>query len=218
MTRKLFWQDPYQTELATHIRHAETEAVYTTQNIFYALSGGQESDTGDINGLPVLAAAKDGLDIRYTLAPGHGLQPGVPVTMRIDWPRRYSLMRLHFAAELVLESVYRLCPGIESPGIEKIGAHIAADKARIDFVSAENFNALLPDLRANVQALIEAAHPIRSEFSDEQAQRRVWEIEGFARIPCGGTHLKNSSEVGPLTLKRNNTGKGKERVEIYLAS
>lgn len=212
MTRKLFWQDPYQTELLTQIRHAEPDAVYTTETIYYALSGGQESDTGDIHGLPVLAAAKDGLDIRYTLAPGHGLQPGDPVTMRIDWPRRYRLMRLHFAAELVLESIYRL-----RPGIEKIGAHIAADKARIDFVSAENFNALLPELRANVQALIDAAHPIRSEFSDEQAQRRVWEITGFARVACGGTHLKNSAEVGPLTLKRNNIGKGKERVEIYLA-
>lgn len=213
MTRKLFWQDPYQTELATHIRHAEAEAVYTTETIFYALSGGQESDAGDINGLPVLAAAKDGLDIRYTLAFGHGLQPGDAVTMSIDWPRRYRLMRLHFAAELVLQSIYGM-----RPGIRKIGAHIAADKARIDFVSGENFNALLPELRANVLDLIEAAHPIRSEFSDAQAQRRVWEIEGFARVPCGGTHLKNSSEVGPLTLKRNNIGKGKERVEIYLAS
>jgi Ser-tRNA(Ala) deacylase AlaX len=35
-------------------------------------------------------------------------------------------------------------------------------------------------------------------------------------VPCGGTHLKRSGEVGNIALKRRNLGKGKERVEIYL--
>ena len=44
---------------------------------------------------------------------------------------------------------------------------------------------------------------------------RYWEIEGFARVPCGGTHLKRTGEVGNIALKRKNIGKGKERIEVY---
>ena len=74
----------------------------------------------------MLLAEKVGFDIVYTLPPTHMLKPGDPVRISIDWERRYSLMRHHFAAEMVLQLVYRL-----RPGIERIGAHIARDKARM---------------------------------------------------------------------------------------
>ncbi|CZO41432.1 alanyl-tRNA synthetase [Legionella pneumophila] len=45
---------------------------------------------------------------------------------------------------------------------------------------------------------------------------RYWEIEGFSKVSCGGTHVKSTAEVGYITLKRSNVGKGKERIEIYL--
>ena len=35
---------------------------------------------------------------------------------------------------------------------------------------------------------------------------------------CGGTHVQNTREIGPIRLKRKNTGKGRERVETYLTS
>ena len=129
--------------------------------------------------------------------------------MSIDWERRYRLMRLHFAAELVLELAYdRLAP------VEKVGAHIAAEKARIDFALDRGIKAELPGLRDAAQAIVDADRPIVSAFSDEANQRRYWEVEGVARVPCGGTHLRRTGEVGQLTLKRKNVGKGKERIEI----
>ena len=131
--------------------------------------------------------------------------------MAIDWERRYRLMRLHFAAELVLEVVYR-----QFEGIGKIGAHIAEDKARLDFGWPVSLSEHFPLITEKVQALIDADRVIRSNFSDEKAQRRTWEVEGFALIPCGGTHLKRTSEVGAIRLKRKNIGKGKERIEVYV--
>src|SRR5262249_18484344 len=80
--------------------------------------------------------------------------------------------------------------------VEKTGAHIAVDKARIDFAWPESIAPLLPLLRDEAQALVDADHPIVSAFSDEPAQRRYWEIAGFARVPCGGTHLRRTSEIG----------------------
>jgi len=209
VTRKLFWQDPYRARLETRVASVAGDQVTLEETILYALSGGQESDHGSIGGHPVLEAQKDGREIRYRLDPGHGLEPGDAVAIEIDWPRRYRLMRLHFAAEIVLELVYRsLGP------IRKIGAHIAADKARIDFEWSENIAAHLPALAQAAQAIVEADRPITSAYSDEAAERRYWQIADFDPVPCGGTHLKRTGEIGRIELKRRNIGKGKERIEI----
>jgi Ser-tRNA(Ala) deacylase AlaX len=159
----------------------------------------------------VLAARKDGAEIVYSLEDGHGLRPGDPVRVMIDWVRRYRLMRLHFAAELVLELTYRRCTGIE-----KVGAHIAEDKSRIDFAWSESLTPLLPAIQQEAAGLIAADHTITSAFSDAAAGRRYWEIVGFARVPCGGTHLRRTGEVGVIELRRKNLGRGKERIEIAL--
>jgi Ser-tRNA(Ala) deacylase AlaX len=211
VTRKLFWADPYQTTLSTTVTQVDGPQVWLQDTIFYAFSGGQESDAGTIAGQPVEQAEKQGRDIVYTLPPGHGLRVGAEVTVEIDWPRRYRLMRLHFAAELTLETIYR-----DLAGVEKIGAHIAADKARIDFALPEPITPHLPAIRAKVQGLIDADSEIVSAFSDTGAERRYWEVPGYCQVPCGGTHLRRTGEVGRIALKRKNIGKGKERVEITL--
>ncbi|WP_374384892.1 alanyl-tRNA editing protein [Dongia sp.] len=211
MLRKVFWEDPYLAHLDTEVASVDGDAVTLAATIIYAFSGGQESDQGSIGGHEVLDARKMGADILYTLAPDHGLVQGQKVATTIDWARRYRLMRLHFAAEIVLELVYR-----DLGPIEKIGAHIAADKARIDFARATPVTPELPALTARANAIIADDLPITSAFSDESVGRRFWQVPGFEPVPCGGTHLKRTGEVGPVTLKRRNIGKGKERIEIFL--
>ncbi len=211
VTQKLFWADPYQTQLDTYITSVEGNDVTVAQTIFYAFSGGQESDAGTFNTHAVLQARKDGQNIIYTLADGHGFKVGDPVTMQLDWERRYKLMRLHFAAEIILELTYQhLNP------ITKIGAHIAQDKSRIDFEWNENISQYFPTLTEKANALVDANLDIISAYSDEQTQKRYWEIAGFACVACGGTHLHRTGEVGHIQLKRKNVGKGKERIEIVV--
>lgn len=132
--------------------------------------------------------------------------------MEIDWGRRYKLMRLHFAAEIVLELVTRKL------GIEKIGAHIAETKARIDFFYDKNISPFLESILAEYNEIIARNAAIKTDFSDIENQRRYWEVEGFSRVPCGGTHVKSTAEVGQVTLKRVNIGGGKERIEIKLTN
>lgn len=211
VTQKLFWADPYQTQLDTHITHVKGNDVTVAQTIFYAFSGGQESDAGTFNNQPVLQARKEGQNIVYSLADGHGFKVGDPLRIQLDWERRYKLMRLHFAAEIILELTYQnLNP------ITKIGAHIAQDKSRIDFEWNENIAQYFPLLTEKANALVDANLDIISAFSDEQTQKRYWEIAGFARVACGGTHLRRTGEVGHIQLKRKNVGKGKERIEIVV--
>lgn len=213
MTIKHFWTDPYLHRLSTAIASVDGPRVTLAETIFFAFSGGQESDRGTIAAYPVLGAEKNGTEIVYTLPDAHGLAVGDPVEIVIDGERRYRLMRLHFAAELVLELCYR-----HFAGIAKIGAHISEDKARLDFLWRESLSPELPALLAAVNALVEADAEIISTFDDEAAERRSWSIAGFARVPCGGTHLRRTGEVGALRLKRHNVGRGKERIEISLAS
>lgn len=211
MTHKVFWTDPYLACLDTEITRVDGDTVTVDATIFYAFSGGQESDRGTLGGRPVLEARKEGKEIFYTLAPGHGLQSGDPVRIDIDWQRRYRLMRLHFAAEIVLELVYRK---LDYPS--KVGAHIAEDKARIDFEWDENISSFFPGILSTVQQIVADDRPITSAFADEANEERYWEIPDFGRVPCGGTHLRRTGEIGDVVLKRKNPGKGKERIEIRL--
>ncbi|MFT8708887.1 MAG: alanyl-tRNA editing protein [Sporolactobacillus sp.] len=209
--QKVFWDDPYLTELEAAITSVTGQSVTLSRTIAYAFNGGQASDSGTIGGLPILSATKDGKEIRYQLPENHQLRTGDTVAVMIDWARRYRLMRLHFAAELVLESVYQF---FYHP--EKIGANINEDKARIDFYWEGSIAAIFPELTARVNQMIAGDLPITSAFSDQSNERRYWRIEGFAEVPCGGTHIRRTGEIGSIHLKRRNLGKGKERIEIYL--
>jgi Ser-tRNA(Ala) deacylase AlaX len=209
-TEKVFWVDPYLTELKTKVTTVQGNIISLERTIFYALSGGQESDEGTIESYRVLEARKDGAEIYYRIEDGHDLVPGKGVTVHIDWNRRYRLMRLHFAAEIVLELVYK-----KFPGIEKIGAHIAEDKARIDFRWDDNFSPYLAELQVAANALVASDKDIISAFEDRENERRYWEIPDFSRVPCGGTHLKRTSEIGAIRLKRDNVGKGKQRIIVF---
>jgi len=212
MTRKVFWEDPYLTQLETRVTSVNDNDMTVEQTIFYAFAGGQESDRGTIGNSRVLQARKEGKEIVYTLENGHGLKPGDRVRMTIDWERRYRLMRLHFAAEIVLELAYQ-----HLHSIKKIGAHIAQDKARIDFEWGENISKVFPVIKEEARRIVEANQEIVSAFSDEDAEERYWEIGKFARVPCGGTHLRRTGEIGEIELKRKNPGKGKERIEITIS-
>ena len=210
--RKVFWDNPYQQSLNTKVVSVNENRLLLEDTIAFSFSGGQESDKATINGLSVIHSEIDNNLIYYTLEEGHGLTAGKAVKMEIDWPRRYRLMRLHFAAELILELVTRKLQ------VEKIGAHIAENKARIDFFFDKNIAVYFEEILKEYNEIITKDLPIKKEFSDIENQRRYWEIEGFAKVPCGGTHVKSTAEVRIVSLKRKNVGGGKERIEITLVN
>ena len=208
--QKVFWDDPYKKSLTTKVSEVNGDRILFEETIAFSFSGGQESDKAYVNGLPIIDSEKVGNVIYYVLPKDHGLSLGDKVTMEIDWSRRYKLMRLHFAAELILELVKRKL------NLKKIGAHIAETKARIDFIYDKNISHIFEDILAQYNEIIKQDLPIITGFSDLENQRRFWEIEGFSKVSCGGTHVRSTREVGYVTLKRSNIGGGKERIEIRL--
>jgi Ser-tRNA(Ala) deacylase AlaX len=101
--RKVFWDNPYQTTLDTRVVSVNGDEFLFESTIAYSFTGGQESDKAFINDLPILNSRMEGNLIYYTLPENQDLAVGDAITMTIDWPRRHRLMRLHFAAELVLD-------------------------------------------------------------------------------------------------------------------
>ena len=186
MTKKIFWENPYLTNLKAKISSVDQVLVTLDQTIFYAFSGGQESDSGTIGGYPVLKAEKSEFEIFYTLPEDHTLKVGDDVDVHIDWDRRYKLMRLHFAAELVLELICR-----KYPSTEKVGAHIAQDKARIDFQWPENISKILPEIQAEAQKIIDSHQPIISALSVmKRTNADTGKSKSFPKFPAAGRILK----------------------------
>lgn len=94
--RKVFWDNPYQQTLQTKVASVTGNRILLEETIAFSFSGGQESDKAYINNYEVVNSEIEGNLIYYTLPEGHGLKAGDAVTMTIDWPRRYRLMRLHY--------------------------------------------------------------------------------------------------------------------------
>jgi Ser-tRNA(Ala) deacylase AlaX len=208
---KKFWEDPYLYNIEAKITSVDGVFVTLDQTVFYAFSGGQQSDIGTIGRYEVLEAVTEGLEIKYRLTDDHALAVGDEVLLQIDSVHRDKLRRLHFATELVLELVYQ---NYGHP--HKTGANITSEKARVDFVWEGNISETFPFLANKLKELIDADLPVISTYEDEPMQRRTWEIEGFAKVSCGGTHPRSTKEIGAVVLKRVNPGGKKERIEITL--
>lgn len=227
--KKLFWIDPYLAKLETIVSAINGNEIIFNETIAYSESGGQESDKATINGINVLSSRMDKDEpylIYYTLTEGHGLSVGDKVFMEIDWLRRNRLMRLHFACELILVLMNRLFnqtpEGVELRSeeidtiIKKRGAHMSEDAARVDFECAVNISEYFPAILNEYQKIIDADLPIEKGYLNEAKQVRFWRLPNIAMVPCGGTHVNSTGEIGNINLKRDRANKGVERIRISL--
>ena len=149
--RKVFWEDPYLTVLSTIVTRVDGNVITLRDTIAYAFSGGQQSDEGTINGFHILKAQKDGKEILYTIDALHHIKEDDTAVVKINWEKRYKIMKLHFAAEIILELVNQ---NVGNP--QKTGANITSEKARIDFIWDNNISEMFPVLEAKAKELIAA--------------------------------------------------------------
>ncbi|SEQ58109.1 misacylated tRNA(Ala) deacylase [Devosia sp. YR412] len=234
MTEFLFRDDSYlQSTPATVIAVTPEGGVVLDRTVFYAASGGQPGDNGRItraDGSVVAIATAihpdgDKTQIVHVPAEGQALPAvGEAVVAEIDWDRRYKLMRMHTALHLL--SVVFAYP--------VTGGSIGEDKGRLDFDMPE-----APDNLAELeQALNELAgrnlavtHEWITDAEMEanpgmiktmnvkppmgQGRVRLIRIGDVDLQPCGGTHVRNTSEIGRLALgKIEKKGKQNRRVSL----
>ena len=229
-------EDSYIKEFDAIVQDVKDGKLILTQTYFYPVSGGQPTDTGviirkaDNKTFTVVGVKKSDGAVVHEVAE-EGLAVGDEVRCVIDWDRRHRLMRAHTAAHVVSEIIHR------QTGALITGNQLELDKVRIDF-SLEAFDsAAFAKHLEEANGVIARALPVTTTILPrEEAMRlptisklatglpehirevRVVTIEGFDQQGCGGTHVKNTSEIGILEfLKAENKGQKNRRVYIRLS-
>jgi Ser-tRNA(Ala) deacylase AlaX len=207
------WErDPYLVELDVVVRAAGDESgrpwAVLSDTILYPEGGGQPSDRGFLNDIRVLDVQKCGGEVRHYLE--RPVAPG-PVTIRLDWGRRFDHMQQHTAQHL-LTAVAQ-----DRFGWETTAFHLGERVSDIELDTPSVRLEELTGLEEAVAAEVRAARPVTSRrVSPEEYARlpvrtrglpegysgsiRLVEIEGVDFNTCGGTHLRSTAEIEALKL------------------
>ena len=103
-TIKLFWQDSYMKECSAKIISINENEIILDQSIIFSFSGLQESDIGWINEYQVIDSRIENDVIIYTIDDKHNLKVNDKVELKIDWKRRYSIMKNHLLKLVSLQT------------------------------------------------------------------------------------------------------------------
>ncbi len=232
--------DSYLTTFESTVSHVDQDArgIVLEQTAFYATGGGQPNDTGQLRAddwsAQVVDVRKSPEGNIHILAEGASLPAvGAIVTGEIDWERRYALMRMHSALHVLCGLVYR------DYGSLVTGGNMSTDHARMDFEmdSADFTPERVAEIEATANREISAERDIVARVlpRDEAfaipdlirtkinllpegiAEIRTVEIVGLDLQADGGTHVRNTREIGELNvIGTRSKGKRNKRIEIAL--
>lgn len=231
MTTALYLRDCYLQRCEAKIIEITDEGIVLDQTVFYPTGGGQPYDTGKL-----IFDEKEFIVTNVTKKEGHilhhisGEKPsvGTRVICAVDWERRYKLMRHHTAAHLLSGLINK------ETGAAITGNQLDVGESRIDF-DLEAFDKEAFMAFANKANTITSANrPVTISFlSPEQAKHlsklavsdysslqelRIVDIDGIDTQPCGGTHVKNTKEIGKITITQlKNKGKNNRRLYYSVA-
>ena len=235
MTDLVFREQPYARSCEATITAVSDAGIELDRTVFYPMGGGQPGDTGRfvlMDGEIEITDARKGDQLDSVVhVPAEGapsITPGTKVTAAIDWDRRHRIMRVHTCLHLLSALV----------PFPVTGGQIGDTKGRLDFDIPE---AIIDKetLTTKLNELIDRGDAVAAEWitDDELAaqpdlvktmavkppmgtgQVRLIRIEGQDLQPCGGTHLADTREIGPIAVtKIEKKGRQNRRVVVTLAN
>ena len=226
----MYLKDSYVRDFEASVESVKDDKyVILDSTYFYPSGGGQPFDTGVMSAnnqdYSVVFVGKFDGRISHEIAKP-GLKAGDNVTGRIDWDRRYRLMRMHTAAHIIDAVLYNEAKALCT------GNQLGTDKSRIDF-SLDVLD------RGKIQQYIEMANEwvqkaidvkiyflpreealkipgvvkLAAVMPPEVKELRIVEIPGIDLQADGGTQVKNTSEIGKISLVSvENKGKNNRRM------
>jgi len=236
VTRQAFIDDAYLSACECKVLHVnEKGGIILNQTNFYATSGGQPGDTGilersDGSIIEIASTVYGETRQEIVLVPADNEklpEPDETLVGHIDWERRYKLMQMHTACHLL--SV--VCP------YPITGAAVNTNDSRVDFdLSDASVNK--QEITQSMMELVNANHPVFSKWITEAEldrdpsiirSKNVRPPKGLGKIrlvcigenavidsqPCGGTHVTETAEIGPVHIgKIEKKGKENRRFRI----
>jgi misacylated tRNA(Ala) deacylase len=238
MTEKLYRDDAYlKSTPASIVSVTDRGGIVLDRTVFYAAAGGQPGDVGsiDIPGIGAIAIATAVYDadkatiVHVPAAPLASMPAaGTLVTASLDWDNRHKLMRMHTGLHL-------LCSLVKFP---VTGGQIGTEEGRLDFDIADADAIDKDRLTDELNALINGNHAISEQWiTDAEMEANpnlvrtmsvkppmgsgrvrlvlIGEGGSIDRQPCGGTHVKNTGEIGRLAVtKIEKKGKLNRRIRV----
>jgi len=236
MTHLIYQSDSYCKEFQATVQRVEEEfhAVVLDQSAFYPGGGGQVPDRGflEFNGrkADLLRAKQTPQGLLHILAENAPLpSEGTLVTGSIDWQLRYKVMRTHTAMHILCGVIFR------DYGAHVTGGDMEPLKGRMDFEFESLTSDLVAIINESVNKEVAAAREVRvAILPREEAfnipdlirtkinllpehiqEVRTVEIIGLDLQADGGTHVKNTAEVGSIHVV-DYKSKGKINKRIYI--
>ncbi len=234
-TEPLYALDSSIKEFDTRVLAVEGDEVALAQTAFYPGGGGQPPDTGSLiagdRTWQVTALRRDG-DVLWHKLQGEGMpEVGDTIWGRLDWDRRYLLMRTHTALHILSAIAYR------DYGATVTGGNMEPGEGRLDFEIADFTPAVAEAMigKANDEVARDREVKVYTLPRDEALQLpglirtrtnlippevshiRIVEIVGLDRQADGGTHVGFTAEVGDISLRGTRSkGASNKRIMIGL--
>jgi len=214
MTERLYWDTPYETSFTAEVIAVTPEGVILDKTLFYPQSGGQESDRGRLEKeeliFKVESVSKEGENIIHHISSDlkDKIQVGDLVSGEIDWNFRYGVMRAHSSQHILsalIKNKFNIDTAPATISFEDVSLQIARD------ISDAQFKEILYDFVKictieNHEFQTKVVHRDEIDINDkqirgkipEQGKIRLVELKNYDLICCGGTHVKNTLEIGPI--------------------
>lgn len=236
MTELLYQTDSYLQEFDAIVTAVDPDngTVTLDRTAFYPGGGGQPADFGILSAgetrWKVKRAKKAGAEIIHLLEIDTPLPPvGAKVHGKIDWDHRYKLMRTHTAMHVLCGVIFR------DYGASVTGGDMEPLKGRMDFEFETMHKDLVEEIETAINIEAAKSHSVRVDILPRaQAfeipdlirtkinllpqgiqEVRIVEIVGLDLQADGGTHVKNTSEIGKIHVV-DYKSKGKINKRIYV--
>ncbi len=232
----LFREDSYLKDCdATVVAIEPNGGIVLDRTVFYAVSGGQPADkgvivtkSGDLIEIANVVFTDPGkTTIAHVPAPGApAVTAGDTVKAEIDWPIRHARMRMHTALHLlsavlpyavtggsVGEAESRLDFDIPEAGLDKDA--ITAKLAEMIATGATVTSRWIADTELEANPGLVKTMSVKPPMGTGRV--RLIEIAGLDLQPCGGTHVRNTAEIGAVRVTQvEKKGKLNRRVRLAL--
>lgn len=236
MTELLYQKDSYLKEFTAIVQDIDIEkhALCLDQTAFYPGGGGQPNDLGtltfDNKTIEVVGMKKTGDEVWHFIDQDATLpQPGTPIIGKLNWERRYQLMRTHSAMHVLCGVVFR------DYGALVTGGNMDPLEGRMDFEFETMTKDLVLVIENTVNEEIEKDHPVKVQILPREVafqipdlirtkinllppginEIRTIEIVGLDLQADGGTHVHSTKEIGKARIA-DYKSKGKINKRIYL--
>lgn len=212
MTEGIYYEEPYKKELDAVVVDVKDNKVILDKTIFYSHSAGEPADTGYIGNFRVIEVLKENGDIVHIMEEKPNLKKRQEVKCKIDWERRYKLMKMHTALHLL----FNVCQIILDPKIRVTGSNVDVHKSRMDLdyesiIDSEKRQELEDKCNESIKQNLE----MKIWWDSQKIGYRWTQIGDFDKMPCGGLHIKTLGEIKNFKIvRRTSKGKGRQRLEI----